>query len=112
LLARSEYSGSGTRLVGEISNERAGYLHFHGFFAYLWSGIVDFNFISARNHRAVAKRSDVALPDMARSYSTPVKRVSGSFFSDAKLARLGLEFYRGGTRKLLGEYAESAALAR
>jgi len=59
-----------------------------------------FQFIATRNHRAVAKRSDAVLPGMARSYSTPVRRVSGSFTSDAKLARLELEFYRGGTRKL------------
>ncbi|PYX60087.1 MAG: hypothetical protein DMG76_03580 [Acidobacteria bacterium] len=67
LLAPWEYSGSGTRLVGEISNERAGYLYcyFHGFFAYLWSGIFDFSFISTRNHRAVAKRSDEVLPGSA-----------------------------------------------
>src|SRR5882724_3392078 len=91
LLAPSEYSGSGTRLVGEISNERAGYLHFHGFFAfaYLCSGILDFNFISMRNHSAVAKGNDVVLASMARSYSTPVRRISRSISCDPKLARLG-----------------------
>src|SRR5712691_8258324 len=108
LLAPSEYSGSGTRLIGEISNEQAGYLHFHRFFAYLCSGIFDFNFISTGNHRAVAKMSDVVLPGMARSYSTLVRRISRSFSAAAKLARLGLEFYRGGNRKLLGENADFA----
>jgi hypothetical protein len=93
-----------------MSDERTGHLHFHGFFAftYFWSEILDFNFISMRNHRAVAKRSDAVLPGMARSYSTPVRRISRSFSCDAKLARLGLEFYRGGTRKLLGEDADFA----
>ena len=38
LLAPSENPGSGTRLVGEISNERAGYLHFHGSSLSLTSG--------------------------------------------------------------------------
>jgi hypothetical protein len=97
-------------MVGEISNERAGYLHFHGFFAfaYLWSGIFDFNFSSTRNHRAVVKRSDAFLPGRARSYSTPVRRISRSLSSDAKLAKLELEFYRGGNRKLLGENANFA----
>jgi hypothetical protein len=72
---------------GEISNERAGYLHFHGFYAfgYFWSGIFDFNFISTRNRRAVAKRSDAVLPGIARSYSTPVRRISRSLSSDANL---------------------------
>ena len=98
LLAPSENWGLGTCLVWKSSNEREGHLHFHGFFAfaYLWSGIFDFNSISTRNHRAVAKRSDAVLPGMARSYSTPVRRISRSFSSDAKLARLGLEFYQGG----------------
>jgi len=103
LLGPSKNSGSGTRLVGEISNERAGYLHFHGLFAfaYLWSGIFDSNFISTGNHRAVAKRSDAVLPGMARSYSTPVRRISRSFSSDVKLARPGCEFCRmSGTRKV------------
>jgi hypothetical protein len=78
LLAPSENPGSGTRLVGEISNERAGYLHFHGFFAfaYFWCGLFAFNFISTRNHRAVAKRSDAVPPGMARSCCTPVRRIS------------------------------------
>jgi hypothetical protein len=72
------------------------------------SGIYDFNFTSAQNHRAAAKRSDAVLPGMARSHSTPVRRISRSFSSDAKLARLGLEFYQGVTRKLLGEDADFA----
>ena len=44
----------------EISNERVGYLHFHGFFAFVYFRleIFDFNFIAPQDHKAVANRSD------------------------------------------------------
>jgi len=97
LLAPSEYSGSGTRLLGEISNERAGYLHFHGFFfAYLCSGILDFNFISTRNDRAVAKRSYAVLPGMALARILLPLDASLVLSPVTRNCQARLEFYGGG----------------
>src|SRR5260370_1328754 len=71
-----------------------------------------FNFIFAQDHRVVAKRSDAVLPGMARSYSPPVRRISRSFSSGTNLARLGLEFYRGGNRRMLVEHADCSGELR